>query len=241
MVAEVRYKPKMSYYRLIDPAVEKLEKEFPDWERSPQKITMWNPATRKMIQLANGRFRVEALQTGDSTNRIVTDIATLFTSLVADLEFTEVRRFGFRQWWAIESNESFPSLSERLSNMFFHPELVENSLHHITDMAYVVDLDVKKNDWVDDGWSAHFSLGPMTSEEFIAKTGLSNNIAKLSADSDTQNTDEIVESIPDILVSMDLDNYVDDIEATDLQNNLRAFQSYSTELFSEMRCRIVND
>lgn len=202
IVLEVRYEPKLEFYRRMDEFGETMSSEFRHWERSPLSLELRNRKYHRRLYLSHSRifFERDNPQVGASE---CDSGVNYFNKAFKILPIKAFSRIGLRQWFLVNIDKSFPAITDSVAKSFYNREsdVAAITPGTINDLAYVVNYDHK------DGWEYNLKVAPMRRDEWFSKVAHEEGIygsGKEKADKE-ESFSEYKETIPENFLFIDID------------------------------------
>ena len=161
-VLEWRYKPSLSFYRLMDELGSEFLSQFPEWQRTPLALEVRNLKKHRRVMFSFDRCFYER----DEPDELTLDIDAakgVFEKSCKKLGIQNLTRVGLHQWFAFSVSETIETLVKLVAKRFL---VNDDSLHgvlggSVRDVAYNVDLDDAA------GWKYNIRLGPMEKAQWF--------------------------------------------------------------------------
>ncbi len=223
LVLELRYKPSLAFYGVMDKIGLHFVDQYPDWERSPLTLEIRDKKHQRRATITHNRSFFEAVDPSDPSSDIDRALK-IFERLRDELKFSDVMRIGIRQWASVAVNENFDKFVRDLSKKF-HPqqEPLLNALHgRIDDFLYAANVRT------DTGWKYHLKLGPMERKQWFELIPYEQAIFPKGA------FEEFKNSIPEKMLFFDIDGFREDFTYSELQSVVASIRRGTTEVLTDL-------
>jgi hypothetical protein len=227
LVVEVRYKPDLSFYEKMDQLGMDLASEFPDWQRSPLTLELRNKKHHRRLFFSHSRSFYEA--DGADPDTEFQYAGDRLKKASEKLSLSTLQRVGVRQWFAANLEKSFALMVDEIGQRFLgkNDELSNILNDKRDDLAYVVVFETKE------GWKYRLQLGPMQKRQWFEMVLHEPSIFE-AAEEGSETFDKFQKLLPEQLLYMDIDFYVENQPTNRFVEFLTAVRTRSHDITTSL-------
>ncbi len=117
LIVDQQYEPSLQVFSCMDSVGIKLAPNFPEWNRGPVNLELFNKAKhqRLIVNLRQVAFETDSPGTEDERVEIITAVMKAYESSIG---FPKFARFSVHGFFAAGTEESFTTLCERVERKF---------------------------------------------------------------------------------------------------------------------------
>lgn len=195
---EVRYAPKLDFFHLLYPAVQKLT-GYPHWEVSQVAVTLRNFENLCSLSIQHNRFAYE--QDTDQNKNERTYIEEALEKLPPALNISSCNRLGFRRKYLISTAMSFEELV-----LVMNLKLISQNTRLKEIMPSQTEALLYRVDFSDGNHRFHIHAGPTKKAEIprFLEFNQENHLHPSSREEDYR---AIINAYPEVSVFLDIDIY----------------------------------
>ena len=198
-IFQIRYDPKLCFYDKLYKN-DKLADKFPHWQTDRLRVTLRDFDKKYSITIAHDNTFFESdMYHKQSEEEMISLLISEISNFVDDGTFS---RFGFRRYYLIDKEMSFPELVEIINLKYFTNYFKKIFEDQINDSTITIISSINGNDF-------RLMLGPMKKKgipNFI-KYNIENHIDP-EPNKRVQELSKIFKNYPDIALFLDIDYYL---------------------------------
>jgi hypothetical protein len=227
LVIELRYKPDLGFYGIMDSVGLALKEDFPYWERSPLTVEVRNQEHHRRIFLAQDRCFYEADAPDPDTE--FDWVGTRLNKICKMLGVETLVRVGIRQWFVADLNKTFALMVDDLAQRFLirNEQLTAILPDKTHDMGYTMIYKTK------DEWKYNLRFGPMERNQWLQTVYSEPSLFEQKEDG-SNTLLEFWQAIPEQFLYVDIDSFREDQPTQKLDEFLTKVRRKTHELVEKL-------